>query len=381
MLAAHSRMSCGPETHFFQRLAATKVEDLILPETWPIKALDFIKSITYTNFTGNASHRISILEKYHLKEQEIFEYLITQDPAVDSILKSIVIPYMQSLGKFRWVEKTPDHIKYSGLVRKYFPDSPIIRLIRDPRDVALSLLSVPWGAKTFFEAIDYWKSLDELSNDFFNNDQCSYTLRFEDLVASPEIELRKLCDFLGETFEDSMLNTSITGKQVNSQDVPWKKKAEQPIDKNRAYHWKNQLSQEMINYTEGIIGNQLLRYGYPLTQNFYYFGEHFPEHINFHYYSKKISLIAATGIRLWKNDPQEKTFATIIFGDPLKSKHNGNNILDRIKNIIFILSMTIQAKLHRKRLYWITTEDSQKFNGAGNKFLGLLLKPYQINIS
>lgn len=378
MLAAHSRMSCGPETHFFQRLAFENIENLVNPVHWPKNALDFIKSITFTNFTANTSQRISILEKYHLSEQQIYEYLKDQQPGVPAILNSIVLSYMHSLKKARWVEKTPDHIKHLGLVREYFPDSPIIRIIRDPRDVALSLMNVPWGAKTFFEAIDYWKRMDELSNEFFTKDQCSYTLRFEDLVAETEFELKKLCEFLGENFEKSMLNTSTTGKQVNSQDVPWKKKVEQPVDKNRAYSWKNHLSDEMIRYTEGIIGIHLLRYGYPLTGNFPYLGEYFPKQIHFHFYSKKVSLIAENGIRFWKKETEEKPVATIFFGEPMKSKYFGTNILDRIKTIAYILKILIQTIVKKRTLYWLISEENQKFNGIGNKFLSLLLKPFQL---
>mgnify|MGYP000256499714 CR=1 FL=1 len=379
MLAAHSRMSCGPETHFFQRLEAENIAELIDPENWPKNAKKFISSISFTNYISNNPPRISILEKYHLTEYQIEEYLNKQRPAIDSLLCSVVEPYMQSLGKSRWVEKTPDHIQYLDKIRKYFPDSPIIRIIRDPRDVSLSLMKVPWGAKTYYEAICYWKFLDDISYKFFDVDQNSYTLRYEDLLENPERELRKLCSFLDEDYEEGMLNTSTTGKLVNSQNVPWKKKAEQPIDKNRAGGWRNQISTEMNQFTEGLIGDKLIRYGYPMIENFPHFGEYYPQKSPLHFYETKISKIAAEGIRFWKITSNEKPIATVLLGDPMKLKNKEDKTLNQIRNIWNLFSDVIQAVMMRKRLYWITISDDQRFNGLGSKFLNILLKPFKVH--
>ncbi|GIV66501.1 MAG: hypothetical protein KatS3mg047_0894 [Bellilinea sp.] len=350
MLAAHSQISCGPETHFFQRLSKERIEDLIDSKCWPKKAINFIKSITFTNFSDTSSNKISILEKYHLREETLFEYLSQQPPKITSILGSIVIPFMESLGKSRWAEKTPDHIKYLDLIRKFYPESPIIRIIRDPRDVALSLMRVPWGTKTFFEGIDYWKSLYDLSSDFFKFDSHSYTLRFEDLVESPEYQLRKLCEFLGEKFEYSMLDTSLTGKQVNSQGVPWKKKAEEPIDKNRAYQWKNYLSNEMNYYTEALIGNTLKEFNYPTTQNLPNPGEYYPQNITLHQYGNKLSKMATSGIRFWKKDPSEEPVAIFMIGEPMKLNCVEESLIGKIENVFLTLIKVFQFKLTGKKV-------------------------------
>lgn len=379
MLAAHSRMSCGPETHFFQRLENESIEDLIDPNNWPMKAKKFVSSITFTNYLSENSQRISILEKYHITEYQMEENLKNQKPAIASLLSSVVEPYMRSLGKSRWIEKTPDHIKYLNKIRNHFPDSPIIRIVRDPRDVSLSLMKVPWGAKTFYEAICYWKYLDDISYDFFIVDQKSYTLRYEDLLENPEKELKKLCSFLDEDYEEGMLNTSTTGKLVNSQNVPWKKKAEQPIDKNRAGGWRNEISKDMNHFTEGLIGDKLLRYGYPLIGSFPHFGEYYPKKSPLHLFHSKLSKVAAEGIRFWKIAPNEKPIATILLGDPMKSKSREDTIFDRIRSIGSSIGDVIRALILRKKLFWITLSDDQIFNGIGNRFLTILLNPFRVH--
>ncbi len=376
MLAAHSRLSCGPETHFFERLSLANIQCVTDTERWPNCAFEFIKSITFTNYTNPGAERISIFEKYNLIEDQVFDYLSTQQPGIAPILNAIITPYMKSLGKSRWVEKTPDHIKHLDLIREHFPFSPIIRIMRDPRDVALSLMKVPWGTKTFFEAIEYWKYLDDLSYKFFENDELSYTLRFEDLVIEPESELKKLCQFICEDFEYSMLNTSTTGKQVNSQSVPWKKKVEQPIDKNRAYNWKSQLESGMNGYAEAVIGDRLLHYGYPVEEIFPIFGEIYPPTSHLHLFETKIMGLASEGVRFWKKEINEYSKATIFLGEPMNPIIDNNSIILRIRNFVVILIKVILAKIKNKKLYWVKTENQSKSKGIGNRFLTFVLKKY-----
>ncbi len=77
-------------------------------------------------------------------------------------------------------------------MRRLFPQAPILRLVRDPRDVALSLRAVPWGARSLLANAYRWQSMDRASAEFFAKDDRSRTIFFEQLVARPEEELRGL---------------------------------------------------------------------------------------------------------------------------------------------------------------------------------------------
>ncbi len=274
MLAAHPRISCGPETHFFRRLASLDADSLCEPALWPDLAVNFISSITHTSF--NDATRKPLLEKYKIQPEQVSKFLSQRPPSIPNILASVTEQYMEVQGKCRWAEKTPDHMKYVSSIRKYFPESPIIRILRDPRDVALSLARVPWGASSFVEALFLWKHYDETSSLFFERDEKSYTLRYEDLVISPETELLKLCQFLGEKFESSMLDTSSTGKQINSRNVAWKEKVSQPIDTSRVAVWKLDLAKEDNLLSEALLGKQMDKYGYPREVEFRSYGEAYP---------------------------------------------------------------------------------------------------------
>ena len=141
---------------------------------------------------------------------------------------------MHHLGKARWVEKTPGHLVRVGMIRRHFPRSPIVRIVRDPRDVALSLMQVPWGVGTFLEGLLFWRGFDDQRHRFFEADGHSLTIRFEDLVAEPAATMGRVCRFLGEAFEEGMLDTAGSSAQVRRDDETWKAKVGSKIDASRA---------------------------------------------------------------------------------------------------------------------------------------------------
>ena len=104
-------------------------------------------------------------------------------------------------GKARWVEKSPIHLLYLREVRRAFPRAPIVRIVRDPRDVALSLERVPWGPDSVAGGLLLWRRFDEASRRFFATDPLTRTVSYERLVRDPALVLEELCEFLGEEVE------------------------------------------------------------------------------------------------------------------------------------------------------------------------------------
>lgn len=63
-----------------------------------------------------------------------------------ALLESLTVTRAALHGKPRWAEKTPRHIFDLPLTRREWRDAIVVRVVRDPRDVALSLARVPFGA-------------------------------------------------------------------------------------------------------------------------------------------------------------------------------------------------------------------------------------------
>lgn len=371
MLAAHSALSCGPETHFFRRLAAVDADLLCDPQAWPGPAVDFICSIRHSGYGGQDS--TTLLEKYGITREEVASYLESREPSIAAILASVTVPYMAGMGKQRWVEKTPDHLAFTPLIRRYFPRSPIIRIVRDSRDVALSLLKVPWGAQSFLEALLFWKKQDDRSRLFFAGDENTHTLRFEDLIASPVETLETLCDFVGVAFEPGMLDTARTGKQVNSRSVSWKAKASQPLDASRIASWRNALTPAENQLAEAILGDRLAAYGYPIEARFRRLGEIIPDLDLAIKYESALTSVASEGVRFWQADDGEKPSVRVYLGDPGNNRWLKDRRSGKLAGTLSISANILSTPLTGKSVYWIPESDEDHWSGYSAFLLKKLL--------
>lgn len=375
MLAAHSKISCGPETHFFRKLARIDPGPLLRQESWPQAAVDFVCSIDHTSFSERQP--VPLIEKYCLDGDQIFAYLQGKPPSIPNMLAAVTEQYMAAMGKARWAEKTPDHILNLDRIREHFPHSPVIRIIRDPRDVAISLTKVPWGAMSYLEALLLWKRLDQASQAFFQEDGCCYSLRYEDLITSPDEELSRLCQFIGEEYEAGMLDTSETGKQLNARHVPWKDKASQPVDASNMAKWKAQLAEPDIQLAEALLGDRLDALGYPRQAQFTRLGQVRPSLALVPKYAEGFKSLAASGIRFWKASQDEPSSAKIYLGDPVGDGWLPGNRLQHILGALAIVLEIRKATRSGQPVYWLASSEAQDWSGYSAAVLKKLLLPYR----
>jgi len=361
MLSAHSIMCCGPETHFFRRLSEIDVDQICDIETWPNAAARFLCKINHSGVT--------VASKYQINEDDIIRYLSQRQPSIPNILSCFTEQYMKRFNKSRWVEKTPDHLLDVWQIRKFFPSSFILRILRDPRDVALSLLKVPWGPRTFMEALLLWKKYDKSSKDFFDNDNLSYTCCFEDIILEPEKELRKICNFIGEDFEINMLTTSISSKSVNSRNVSWKQMASMPPDKTRVLAWKRVLTKSKVKLAECILGDSMKAYGYSLSEEFYRLGIVYPTFEFVQKYPDEFESLSLNGIRLWKQNLEEKPKVKIYLGNPAMMVWHENRKIKKIIRILLIITDIIKSKFLDNTIYWIADQNRLIRSGISSYIL------------
>ena len=141
MLNAHGRLVCGNETHFFEGLRAAFVDYLTDRRYWPRRACDYAGRLKHVGRT--------IFDLYEVDFEHYSTALVRERPSISAILGCFMQLHLGQTAKSRWVEKTPGHLKRFTQVREHFPDSPVICVFRDPRDVARSLVTAPWGAFDF----------------------------------------------------------------------------------------------------------------------------------------------------------------------------------------------------------------------------------------
>jgi hypothetical protein len=257
LLAAHRRLHCGPETHFFEDLERRPFRLHRHRHDWPEQAADWLLGIQHVG--GWVADHCGLTRDDLLAELRVAE----QTPA--GMLRSLTEPQCRRAGKERWVEKTPNHVCSGPTLRRWFPRSPVIRITRDPRDTILSLLAVPWGPKSLGEAVVMYRDNDEPGERFFGRDPMTLTIRYEDLLLEPRATLTRLCSFVGETFDERMLEHRGSISDVNRSQEPWKTKSAEPMDPSRVGAWRRVMSTRDARVIECLLGNVLDRHSYERT--------------------------------------------------------------------------------------------------------------------
>ncbi len=128
-----------------------------------------------------------------------------------------------------------------------------IHLIRDPRDIAISNMKLGWAGHFYF-ASEAWAEA-ERDWDFLSTilpDDQIMDIRYENLVANPEIELRRVCDFLGIEYTANLFD------YVNTSSYSYPKK-------ELSFRWREQLSRKEVQLIESRIRLLMADRGYEVS--------------------------------------------------------------------------------------------------------------------
>lgn len=87
-----------------------------------------------------------------------------------------------------------------------WPDARFLHLVRDPRDVAASCIPMGWAGNVW-TGVSRWIAVETLWERLSGRlaPGRALEIRYEALIASPERELRRICDFLGLSYHPHML--------------------------------------------------------------------------------------------------------------------------------------------------------------------------------
>lgn len=183
VLRMHSNFASPEETHFYrwaEPFGSLAYKRTLLTNKVLInhRKIDGIEEAFFEKILGESKSCAEFSNKYMEK------YIEINKPAAN-----------------RWFDKTPQNVYGVAKILRDFPDSKIIEIVRHPLDVITSLkigkiVSVP----EIVGACHYW--LDAVANiELVKNTHPErvYILRYEDLIQSPEQEIRKLLAFLDES--------------------------------------------------------------------------------------------------------------------------------------------------------------------------------------
>lgn len=233
MIGSHPAYAIGPESQFFSKLTTQDLAAATSDPEWPALAVQKLAGLT---LAGQ-----SVISLFETSESAMADYLKSCAPSVAAMLEALCVPFAQSRGRPGWAEKTPNHILSVDEIRRHWPSARIVRIMRDPRDAALSTCKLPTFSNSFAANIYLWRQWQDAAAQFFQTDPLACTIQYERLVTHPEEELQRLCTFIGVDFTPAMLNFSGTAADVSSAAETWKKPVAGKLDPSRLYAWKNVL--------------------------------------------------------------------------------------------------------------------------------------------
>jgi len=186
-------------------------------------------------------------------------------------LRIVMQEIARQQGMYRWAENSPESILHLPDIKRLLPDALVIHIIRDGRDVALSLERLryvrpfPWQQRqSLFAAGAYWEWIvqkgrafgESLGNDYIE-------VHFEDLLTSPQKTLDRIGAFIEHELEYERIQRVAYGS-VNRPNTSFSTEHSSgtftPVGR-----WKRGIKSEHLTRLETMIGQTLIQTGYPLS--------------------------------------------------------------------------------------------------------------------
>jgi len=156
----------------------------------------------------NSAHFSVSLGEY-IDAADVHEAVYSSEYTPAAILRAIYATVARRAGARLAGDKSPNDFNFLRILVKtgaLSSDAKVIHVVRDIRDVMVSVNKTGWAAGLDAYFPRFWSNNNLYLNALYREDASHYALiRYEDFVADPREEIEKLCVFLGVEFEEGML--------------------------------------------------------------------------------------------------------------------------------------------------------------------------------
>ena len=166
-------------------------------------------------------------------------------------------------GKPRIGDKTPHYFDIVPQLAMLYPAAKFVHLVRDGHDVAMSWIDAGW-LRYYQPGFEWPRAIACLARDRAALADRMLPVRYEDLVRQPQETTRRICEFLGETFEQGMLDWQGRAGQVAVRDRHLHGRLAQPLASDSIARWQRRLSGWECFAMEACLHRELLAAGYTL---------------------------------------------------------------------------------------------------------------------
>lgn len=179
-------------------------------------------------------------------------------------------------GKQRWAEKTPNHVHAIGRILEIYPDARILLIIRDGRDVAVSLRK---RTGDFSAGVTRWVEDNRAGEPFWDHPQV-FRLTYEEMVGNFDVVIPCVCEFLGEPYDAAMRNFHQRRLDLfrSGASSPPPSEAGEHHNQHRNWQinqqlfngsgkWQGEMSSDEKAIFKHQAGQMLIDYGYAVDMN------------------------------------------------------------------------------------------------------------------
>jgi hypothetical protein len=193
------------------------------------------------------------------------ERLTGTAPDYPDAIRRVYSLYASTHGKTRFGDKTPPFLMHMRMLGELFPEARFVHLVRDGRDVVLSLRDQPFAPSSFTGAAEYWSGRVRRARRAGQRlGPARYReVRYEDLVADPERELRALCEFVELDYTQAMLAYEDTSRIPLTDKMRASGVIRPPGESRRDF--RSQMTPRQLAVVEAVAGEQLTAFGYELA--------------------------------------------------------------------------------------------------------------------
>ena len=172
--------------------------------------------------------------------------------------------YCDYAGKPRWGEKTPGNVFYIQQILADFPNAQFVYIYRDCRDTSAEFIDSQFGPTNAYNAAVMWRDGQQAVKSFRDNlaeDQW-INIGYEDFVSNPVASLKNLCEFLGEDYDDSLMEFHLTPVAQRRGKTKDNWALAHPISDRHVGIYRNQLSIDQQRIISWVAGDLMRELGY-----------------------------------------------------------------------------------------------------------------------
>ena len=254
MLDAHPDLAIPPESHFLSRFG--HAIDRYRADDGGVDPERLAGDILRTkNFAAWGVPHAAVLERVRS---------VAAPASFAEIVDAVYRAYAEPRGASRWGDKTPRYVLDIPLFDRLFPGSRFVHIVRDGRDVAMSLRSVRFGPNDPMGAAAFWsRRVRAGRRDGGRLGPGRYAeVRYEGLIADPERELRAICGMIDLPWDPAMLEYHRRVEEALPEDRRSQHRHEDRPPTAGLRDWRAQMPDAEVAAFEAVAGDLLDELGY-----------------------------------------------------------------------------------------------------------------------